>query len=630
MTFDIRTELQKLPHSPGVYIMRDEADTIMYVGKAIDLHNRVRSYFGTRVTGRGAQIQQMVSLVARFEVIVTDSEMEALILENNLIKENRPRYNTLLKDDKTYPYIRVSVQEPYPRVQLSRLVKRDKARYFGPFTSAQMVRMAIDLTNRLYQLRTCNRRLPKDIGRERPCLDYSIGLCCAPCEAGHVSAEEYRARVEKAIAFLEGDDRAVRDELKEKMEDAAARMAYEDAAKYRDMLTSLDVIRETQKMSDDKPDDRDIVALARDADTGDAVAQIFFVRDGRLIGRDHFFLRTQQDTKDAQVLEDFVKQFYSGTPFLPREIMLQEPLAEQALIEEWLSSRRGHRVYLRVPERGKKEKLMTLARENAQLILAQDKERLKKETGRTIGAAKEIGLLLGLSDVRRMEAYDISNTSGFLNVGSMVVYEGGRPKKSDYRKFRIRTVQGADDAGCMREMLERRFTHGLRERAASEDAAQDTRFGSFTRFPDLILMDGGKGQVSTAKAVLRELSLDIPVCGMVKDEHHRTRALYYEDAEVALDTHSEAFQLLTRIQDEVHRFAISYHRSLRGKSQVQSILDEIPGVGGVRRKALMRHFSSVENIREASVEELRKVPEISARQAEAIHAFFHPKEDART
>ena len=627
--FDIREELKKLPHSPGVYIMRDEEDTIMYVGKAIDLHNRVRSYFGSRIQGRGPQITQMVRLVTRFEYIVTDSELEALILENNLIKENRPRYNTLLKDDKTYPFIRVSVQEAYPRVQFSRLMKKDRAKYFGPFTSAQSVRTTIDLVNRLYGLRTCNRVLPRDIDKERPCLDYHMKLCCAPCASGTVTQETYRKRVEGALRFLNGEYREVTQDLKQKMEEASDALAFEDAARYRDLLNSVEAVTQKQKMTNASMDDRDVIAIAVDSE--DAVVQVFFVREGRIIGREHFFMRVRGDARgEADILAEFVKQFYAGTPFLPHELILPVRIEEQALIEAWLSERRGARVTLRVPERGPVKKLVTLATENAKLVLEGDRERLKREEGRTIGAVKEIAALIGLKKIERMEAYDISNTSGFANVGSMVVYENGKPKRSDYRKFRIRQVAGPDDYACMQEVLTRRFSHGMEEKRIMEEAGTDVRYGSFTRFPDLILMDGGKGQVNIALRVLEELSIDIPVCGMVKDDHHRTRGLYYNNTEIPIDARSEGFKLITRIQDEAHRFAIVYHRSLRGKAQTESVLDAIPGIGKARRKALMRHFKSIEEVKNADVDTLARVDGIPFREAVRIHAFFHGQQAENT
>ena len=612
--FKIKEELKKLPHKPGVYLMRDADDTIMYVGKAVDLHKRVQSYFRTRIVGRGPQIEQMVSLVARFEYIVTDSEMEALVLENNLIKENRPRYNTMLKDDKTYPFIKVTVSEEYPRILFSRLMKKDKARYFGPFPSADAVREAIELVNKLMGLRTCNRVLPRDIGKDRPCLNYHMGYCTAPCAAGKITKEEYGDRVEKAIDFLSGNYSAVMEDLTKKMEQASQEMRFEDAAKYRDRRNSVRVIEQKQKMTDADMEDRDIIALAKEEQ--DVVVQVFFVREGTIIGRDHYYMKDQGVFDDeaggsSAVLQNFVKQFYGGTPFVPRELLLQEKIPDQDMIEKWLSERRGSRVHLFVPERGTNKRLMELASQNASLILSQDKERLKREEGRTIGAVKEIAKLLDLPKLQRMEAFDISNISGFANVGSIVVFEGGKPKGSDYRKFRIQTVAGPDDYACMKEVIERRFTHGLRK--------QD----SFSKFPDLLLMDGGRGQVNIALQVLRELNISVPVCGMVKDDNHRTRGLYYHNVELPIDTRSEGFQLITRIQDEAHRFAIEYHRSLRSKAQVHSTLDEIPGVGPARRKALMRHFASIEELREATPEKIAEVPEIPENQAKAIYEFFH-------
>ncbi len=617
--FDIQEELKKLPTRPGVYIMHDENDTIMYVGKAINLRNRVRSYFRANI-GRGPQIDQMVRQIARFEYIVTDSELEALVLENNLIKEHSPRYNTLLKDDKTYPYIKVTVSEDYPRILFSRLMKKDKSRYFGPFTSAAAVKDTIELINKLYGLRTCNRALPRDIGAERPCLNYHMKQCCGPC-TGEVSKEEYRERIDKALEFLSGDYKVILNDLQQKMEKASEELDFENAARYRDLLESVRVVAQKQKMTDSSMEDRDIIALA--ADDKDAVVQVFFVRDGRLIGREHFYMTHVSENPSSEILLNFVKQFYAGTPFIPRELFLPESIEDMEIIEEWLSQRKGSRVYITVPERGQKEKLMELAAKNAELILSKDKERIKREEGRTIGAVKEIEKLLGIKGLNRMEAYDISNISGFANVGSMVVYERGKPKKSDYRKFRIKTVAGPDDYACMHEVLTRRLLHGIEERHDLEVRDIDARFGSFTKFPDLILMDGGRGQVNICLRVLDELGINIPVCGMVKDDNHRTRGLYYNNVELPIDTRSEGFKLITRIQDEAHRFAIEYHRSLRSKAQVKSSLDDIPGVGPARRKALMRSFKSIEDIRNATVEELMSVPDIPENVAGQIYAFFH-------
>ena len=618
--FNVEEELKKLPRKPGVYIMRDDKDVILYVGKAINLHNRVRSYFRENI-GRGPAIDQMVSLIARFEYIVTDSELEALVLENNLIKENSPKYNTLLKDDKTYPYIKVTVGEDYPRILFSRTMKKDKSRYFGPYTSAAAVKDTIELLNKLYQLRTCNRVLPRDIGIERPCLNYHIKQCLAPCQ-GYVSKEEYRQQVAGALEFLNGNYSPILKDLEEKMKKAAEAMEFEDAARYRDLLSSVRQVSQKQKITEGVGEDKDILALYQDET--EAVVQVFFVRDGKLIGREHYYMTHVPENNKPAILQDFVKQFYAGNPFIPRELMLQYEIEDAELIEKWLSERKGSRVYLKVPKIGSKEKLVELAAQNAKLVLSQDREKLKREEGRTIGAVREISdlLQLPLTGTARMEAYDISNINGFENVGSMVVYEKGKPKRSDYRKFKIKSVSGPDDYACMREVLTRRFRHGMEESRELEEQEMDQEYGSFTKFPDLILMDGGRGQVNIALSVLEELGIDIPVCGMVKDDNHRTRGLYYHNIELPIDTHSEGFKLITRIQDEAHRFAIEYHRSLRSKTQVRSVLDDIPGVGPARRKALMRHFKSLEEIRQATVEDLMEIPEMNERTAQEIVAFF--------
>lgn len=617
--FNFEEELKKLPKEPGVYIMRDDRDVILYVGKAVNLHNRVRSYFRENI-GRGPAIDKMVSLIARFEYIVTDSELEALVLENNLIKENSPKYNTLLKDDKTYPYIKVTLGEDYPRVQFSRLMKKDKSKYFGPYTSAAAVKDTIELLNKLYHLRTCNRSLPRDIGQDRPCLNYHIKQCLAPCQ-GYVTREQYREQMEQALEFLNGNYGPILKNLETKMQTAAEALDFEAAAGYRDLYNSVKQVAQKQKITDSVGEDKDIIAMYQD--DREAVVQVFFVRDGKLIGREHYYMTNVSADSKAETLENFVKQFYAGTPFIPRELMLQYEIGDRELIEKWLTGRKGSRVYLRVPKIGSKEKLVELAAQNAKHILEQDRERLKREEGRTIGAVKEIAALLGLGKIERMEAFDISNINGFENVGSMIVFEKGKPKPSDYRKFRIRTVSGPDDYACMREVLTRRFLHGLEESVELEEKELDKTYGSFTKFPDLLMMDGGRGQVNIALSVLEQLQISIPVCGMVKDDNHRTRGLYFNNVELPIDTRSEGFKLVTRIQDEAHRFAIEYHRSLRSKAQVKSVLDGIPGVGPARRKALMRAFGSIGEIKAASVEELSALPEINRRAAEEIYGFFH-------
>ena len=612
--FIIEEELKKLPAKPGVYIMHGEKDEIIYVGKAISLKNRVRQYFQSS-RNKGAKIERMVTHITRFEYIITDSELEALVLECNLIKEHRPKYNTMLKDDKSYPFIKVTVHEPYPRVLFARRMKKDKARYFGPYTSGGAVKDVIELVRKLYQVRSCNRSLPRDTGKDRPCLYYHMKQCKAPCQ-GYISQEEYRKNINKVIKFLNGDFQDAISELMEKMQKASEEMRYEDAMEYRDLISSIRKIGERQKITGYGQEDRDIIAVAMDDSEDlrdqDAVVQVFFIRDGRLIGRDHFYLRVAKGDTKAQVLSSFLKQFYAGTPFIPSEIMLQREIEDADIIEEWLSGRRKQKVHIRVPKKGTKEKLVELALENARMVLAKDRERIRREEGRTIGAVHEVEEWLGLKNVVRMEAYDISNISGFESVGSMVVYEKGRPKRSDYRKFKIKWVQGPNDYASMEEVLTRRFTH-----------ESNGEFDSFARLPDLILMDGGRGQVNIALKVLNELGISIPVCGMVKDDHHRTRGLYFNNVEIPIDTSGEGFRLITRIQDEAHRFAIEYHRSLRSREQVHSILDDIPGIGDTRRKALLRKFKSVENIRDASEEELAQTESMNARSARQVYEFFH-------
>lgn len=617
--FDFQEELKKLPHCPGVYIMHDANDNIIYVGKAINLHNRVRSYFRKNI-GRGPQIDKMVTLIARFEYIVTDSELEALVLENNLIKEHSPKYNTMLKDDKTYPYIKVTVSEDYPRVLFCRQMKKDRSRYFGPYTSAGAVKDTIELINKLFCLRTCNRNLSKEVGGERACLNYHIGQCLAPCQ-GKITREEYQEQVKGALAFLNGNYQDTLKELEQKMQRASENLEFEEAIRYRDMYNSVKQIASKQKMEESDGEDKDIIALA--CDDRDAVVQVFFVRGGKLIGREHFYMAHVSETPKKQILLDFVKQFYAGTPFIPRELILQEEIEDIQVIEQWLTERKGSRVYIRIPKIGAKEKLVELAAKNAMLVLSQDKERIRREEGRTIGAVKEIASLLGLEEVNRMEAFDISNISGFANVGSMVVFEKGKPKKSDYRKFKIKTVSGPDDYACMKEVLTRRFTHGMEERKILDDKELENEFGSFTKFPDLLMMDGGRGQVNIALQVLEELRLNIPVCGMVKDDNHNTRGLYFNNKEIDIDRRSEGFKLITRIQDEAHRFAIEYHRSLRSKAQVKSVLDEIPGVGPTRRKALMKHFTSIEEIKQAEFETLLEAEGMNRAAAQSVYDFFH-------
>lgn len=602
--FDIEEELKKLPNNPGVYIMHSSNDDILYVGKAINLHNRVRQYFRTGHGHNDSQkIAKMVEQIAYFEYIVTSSEMEALVLECNLIKEYRPKYNTLMTDDKGYPYIKVTVEEEYPRILYSHNMKRDKSKYFGPYTNGKAVKDIIELMNKLYKLRTCNKRLPKEMYKDRPCLYYQIGQCHAPCN-NMISKEDYRKNIDAAMSFLGGNYKDILSKLTADMKKYAEEMEFEKAAETRDLIESVKHIADKQQMNKTYGDDRDVIAYA--ANETDIVVTVFFVRDGKLLGREHHHLNGNVYDEESEILSTFVKQFYSGTPYLPKEILLQSQIADKAILEEYLSVRRGSNVNILIPQKGDKKKILELAKDNAAMVLKQDMERIKRQEKRTIGATKEIAEAIGIKCADRMEAFDISNISGCLAVASMVVFEKGMPKKNAYRKFRLTTVTGPDDYASMKEVLSRRFT----------DDKLDV-------LPDVIMMDGGKGQVNVANMVLDSLGLDIPVCGMVKDDNHRTRALYFNNEEIQFPKGSEAMLMVTALQDEAHRFAIEYHKQLRRKNQVRSVLDEIPGVGPARRKALLKHFKDVEAIKNATIEELVKVKEIPESTARYIYDFFH-------
>ncbi|MBR2696299.1 MAG: excinuclease ABC subunit UvrC [Parasporobacterium sp.] len=594
--FDIQEELKKLPRSPGVYIHHDSRDEIIYIGKAKNLKNRVSQYFqGSR--SRSPKIEKMVSQIAYFEYIVTDSEVEALILENNLIKENRPRYNTMLKDDKTYPYIKLTISEDFPRLILTRKVKKDKEKYYGPYPSAFAVRDSINLLNNVYRLRDCSRNLPRDIGKERPCLNYHIGKCCAPC-TGEVSKEDYAEKIAKTRRFLEGNSKELLNYIKAEMKKASDAMEYEEAGKWKELLASALTVSSNQKVEYAPGEERDVLGLA--VEGFDAIMQVFFIRGGKLLDREHFYLTPAPGDTPKDIVNSFIKQYYSGTPFLPGEILLPTDVEEKDEIEEWLKQKAGHKVSLLTPQKGKKEKMVELAEKNAKLVLEQDREKVKREEMRTKGAVTEISKMLGINYAKRIESYDISNISGYLSVGSMVVFEDGKAKKNDYRKFRIKTVIGPDDYSSMAEVLARRFEHE-----------------EWTR-PDMLLIDGGKGQVNAVLEALGEKLGEIPVCGMVKDDHHRTRGLFYRNQEYEMDRSKEPFKLITRIQDETHRFAIEYHRQLRSKGQVKSVLDEIPGIGPKRRLALIRHFKSIEAIKEATAEQIAEVPGMNMKAAEAV------------
>lgn len=655
--FQIQEELKKLPAKPGVYLMHDVHDKIIYVGKAVSLKNRVHQYFQPS-RNVSPKIERMISQIDHFEYIITDSELEALVLESNLIKEYRPKYNTMLKDDKSYPFIKATVEEAYPRLQFVRKAnlgeirngkqagapvgasgklrtpKKERAKYFGPYTSAGAVKDTLELIQKIYGLRTCNRVLPRDTGKERPCLCYQIHQCAAPCQ-GYISEEEYRERFNQALDFLNGRYDAVMSYLTEQMNQAAEKMEYEKAAQYRDLLNSVKQVAQKQKITMDDEGDRDVlgIALRKGPDENGivretkAVVQVFFIRKGKMIGREHFYFSHIEDETEPELASAFIKQYYGGTPYIPKELYLpcEIPSDEKLLLEEWLSSRVHQKVTIQTPKLGMKNKLVQLAQKNAGMLLEKDGKRWEQEEKRTKGALANLAQVIGIPVPERMESYDISNISGFQSVGSMVVFVDGKPKKNAYRKFRIKTVSGPDDYASMREVLTRRFTHGLKEQEELKAKGEDVKEGSFSHFPDLILMDGGKGQVHIALEVLEELHLKIPVCGMVKDDHHRTRGLYYEGQELPIKTNSTEFHLLTRVQDETHRFAIEYHRSLRSKEQVHSILDDIPGIGPARRKALLRSFGSVDQIRDAEEEKLREVPGMNALAAKQVYEFFHPE-----
>lgn len=605
--FDLEEELKKLPDKPGVYIMHDKIGTIIYVGKAVSLKNRVRQYFRPS-TNHSAKIKRMVSKIDYFEYIITDSELEALVLECNLIKEHSPKYNTMLKDDKTYPFIKITTGEHFPRVLFSRKIVHGTGKYYGPYTSAGAVKDTIELLCKLYKIRTCNRKLPADQGKERPCLNYHIGQCSAPCQ-GYINEEDYRKSIESVMEFLDGDYSHILNSLTQQMQQASENMEFEEAAKYRDLIASVKQVAQKQKITMDDVTDRDVIAVACDGQ--DAVVQVFFVRSGKLLGRDHFHMSVAEGDTRGEILSQFIKQYYGGTPYIPNVVMLQEEIEDSGVISQWLSGIKKRKVNIITPKKGDKEKLVELAYRNAQMVLIQDGEKIKREQQRTVGAMEEIAGWINLSGVRRVEAYDISNTSGVESVGSMVVFQDGKPARNDYRKFKIKTVKGPDDYKSMKEVLTRRFKRALESSAG------------FDIYPDLIMMDGGKGQVNIALEVLGELGLSIPVCGMVKDDNHNTRGLYYNNVEIPIDKRSEGFKLITRIQDEAHRFAIEYHRSLRSKAQVSSVLDGIDGVGPARRKALMKHFMEIEKIRHASVEELMEAPGINRGVAENIYNYFH-------
>ncbi len=612
--FDIKEELKKLPSDPGVYIMKNEADEVIYVGKAKVLKNRVRQYFQNS-QNHSAKVISMVNHIDHFEYIVTGSEMEALILENSLIKKYSPKYNIRLKDDKTYPYIKISTNEEFPRVFMTRQYKKDKAKYFGPFTSGYTVKENLELINKIWALRRCQKQFPRDFNKERPCLNYHIGQCKAPCNQ-LISSEEYDKMVNEVIDFLSGKTTDIIKKLRKNMEDASENLEFEKAAEYRDTIKNIKVLNEKQIIENMHINDRDIVGFARK--NNECVMQVFFIRGGKITGREHFMIEDCQDNSDKEIMTDFIQQFYSGTPFIPKEIILQCDIDDFELVSNWLSETKGQRVHILIPIKGERRRLVDMAKNNAQITLDKFGEHIKNEHKKTTGALAEIKAALGIGfDLHRIESYDISNTQGFESVASMVVYEDGIPKRSDYRKFKIKTVAGPDDYASMYEVITRRFTRYINE--TSDSSAKQT---GFHKLPDMLFLDGGKGQISAVTEALESLGLSVEICGMVKDDRHRTRALLYKGKEIKLPYTSEGFKLITRIQDEVHRFAIDYHRKLRAEKQIHSILDDIKGIGDVRRKALMRHFGDISKIRSAELIELEQVEGMNKKSAEAVYNFF--------
>ncbi len=611
--FDIEQELKKIPQKSGVYLMKDENQQIIYVGKAINLKNRVRQYFQNN-KNHAPKVQTMVQHIKEFEYIITDSEMEALLLECNLIKKHRPFYNVLLKDDKAYPYIKIT-NEDYPRIFVTRNIEKDKAKYIGPITDAFAVKETVDTIHKIWPIRKCKKILPRDIGKERPCLNYHIGQCCAPCD-NQISKHDYQNMITEAEQFIHGKHEEMMKRMEKEMYEASKNMEFEKAAALRDKLLSIKSISEKQKMANTGLGDCDVAAFVRAYDEG--LAQMFFIRGGKVTGREQYHLHSVENRTRSEVMTEFIKQFYSGTAYIPKEIILQEELVteEKELLKQFLTQKRGNKVTFTTPKKGEKHKLVQLAWKNAMISFEQSGERLKREEQKTIGAMQEIQQALHLPQtLQRVEAYDISNTQGFESVGAMVVFENGKAKYSDYRKFKIKTVIGANDFASMQEVIYRRMQHAIIEQ-------KQCKSGNFSKMPNLILMDGGMIQVQAAESVLKELNIDIPVCGMIKDDKHRTKAIIFQQKEIVLRSNTEGFKLLTRIQDEVHRFAIEYHRKLREQKAIHSILDDIPNIGEVRKKALMKHFGNIENIAKADVEQLLEVSQMTIASAESVYQFF--------
>ncbi|MBS4534803.1 excinuclease ABC subunit UvrC [Clostridium sp. D2Q-14] len=621
MSFHIQEELKKLPDNPGVYIMKDSKGQIIYVGKAISLKKRVRQYFQSSSV-KSTKVRTMVSHIKEFEYIMTDSEIEALILEANLIKKHKPKYNVLLRDDKQYPYIKITTNESYPRVIKTRKILKDGAKYFGPYTSGGAVNSTLDIIRDLYPIRTCKLKLEegKQV-RERPCLNYYIGKCLAPC-MGNVKHDKYMEMINEIIMFLNGKEEKLIDIIKNKMNTASKNLDFEEAARYRDQLLSLQHILEKQKIVSTNIVDQDIVAMAKGTD--DAIVQIFFVRNGKLTGREHFVITDIEGQSRKEILSAFTKQFYMGTAYIPKEILMEDEYEDIELVSRWLTQKRGSKVYIKVPKRGEKNHLMEMVRKNALEALNQYSDRIKRNMAESKGILIELKKILNLEYIpNRIEAFDISNIQGVESVGSMVVFEGGKKKSSDYRRFKIKSIEGPNDYGSMEEILWRRFNRAMEER----ELIRENKIGieSFSVLPDLIMMDGGKGQVNIALKVMKEFNLDIPVCGMIKDDFHRTRGLIFKNKEIKISKNSEVFKLITRIQDEAHRFAISYHRSLRDKRMFKSVLDNISGIGEKRKKALLRELGSIDKIRKAEIEELKNVEGMNIKSAESVYNYFRNK-----
>ncbi len=615
--FNIEEELKKIPDKPGVYIMKSINDEIIYVGKAISLKKRVRQYFQSS-RNNTPKVNAMVKNISEFEYIIVDNEVEALILESTLIKKHKPKYNILLRDDKSYPYIKITTNEKFPRIIKVRRVLKDGAKYFGPYPSGYAVNNTLEIINNLYPIRMCNLNLEKDMGKKRPCLNYYIGRCLAPCQ-GNIDEKEYMKYIDEIIMFLNGKEEKLVEVIENKMKDASEKLDFESAARYRDQFNSLNIILEKQKVVSTNVTDQDVIGMAKGTD--DSCVQIFFIRGGKIIGREHFILEDTFEEERGRILSSFIKQFYIGTAYVPKEIYVETEFEDMELISKWLGEKRGSKVKFKIPQRGEKSQLMEMVKDNAQDMLIKHSEEIKKKKMEKEGTLLELKNILSMDKIpMRIEAYDISDIQGIEPVGSMVVYENGEAKKSDYRRFKIRTVTGPNDYASMEEIIKRRFKKGVEERENFKE--NDIRFEGFSSFPDLIMIDGGKGQVSIAEEVIDNMGIRIPVCGLVKDDYHRTRGIVYNGREIYIEKNSPLFRFITRVQDEAHRFAISYHRSLRSKDIFKSQLDDIRGIGKKRKVSLLKHFGSVENIKNASLEELKKAEGMNIKAAEEVYNYF--------